>query len=62
MNDKSNIQPKCKYCSVLLVKDKETCKLPWGEKGKVGINVNYGKVAEAYTCPKCGYTELFTIE
>ena len=56
----SDIQPKCKYCDVELVKEQQTYRLPWGEKGKEGLNINYGKDLEALSCPKCGYTEFFT--
>ncbi len=62
MNAKTSIEPECKYCNTPLAKDAKTYKLPWGEKGKIGLNANYGKVAEAFSCPKCGYTELFTVE
>ncbi len=59
MNNKSNIQPKCKYCDTLLVKDKGTHKIPEGIND-VGMNINKGKVVDIYTCSECGYSELFT--
>lgn len=61
MNSKSNIHPKCRYCDTLLVKDKETHKIPQGRTDMKGININEGKVVETYTCPECGYSELFAV-
>ena len=55
----SSIRPKCKYCDVELVKEHQNYRLPRGEKGQAGLNVNYGKDLEAFSCPRCGYTDFF---
>lgn len=56
----SDIQPKCKYCDIELVHEQQNYKLPGGPKGQEGLSIGYGKDLEVFSCPECGYTELFT--
>ena len=58
---KYDIQRKCRYCDVELVREQQTYELPKGEKEKKGLSIMNVKVLEAFFCRKCGYTEFFTV-
>ena len=58
MENKPHVQPKCKYCDIALVADGATFKLARGSEEDMSIS--HGRLLTVHSCPRCGYTELFT--